>query len=64
LRALVQRSPREFGHPTSVWTLELAAEVAFTEEPTITRVSNETIRATVARCGVRWRRAKGWITSL
>lgn len=63
LRALLHRSPREFGHPTSVWTLELAAETAFAEGLTATRVSDETIRATLARRGLRWRRAKHWITS-
>ena len=26
LRALLHRRPRDFGHPTSVWTLELAAK--------------------------------------
>ena len=64
LRALLHRSPRDFGHPTSRWTLELAAEVACTEGITPTRVSGETVRATLARLGIRWRRAKGWITSL
>jgi transposase len=63
LRALLHRSPREFGHPTSVWTLELAAEVAYAEDITVTRVSDETVRATLARLGIRWRRAKHWITS-
>jgi transposase len=63
LRAVLHRSPREFGHPTSVWTLELAAEVAFAEGLTATRVSDETVRATLARLGLRWRRAKTWITS-
>ena len=63
LRTLLHRSPREFGHPTSVWTLELAAETAYGEGLTATRVSDETIRATLARLGVRWRRAKHWITS-
>ena len=63
LRALLHRSPREFGHPTSVWTLELAADTAFAEGLTATRVSDETVRATLARQGIRWRRAKGWITS-
>jgi len=63
LRALLHRSPREFGQPTSVWTLELAAEVAFAEGLTASRVSDETIRATLARLGLRWRRAKSWITS-
>jgi transposase len=63
LRALLHRSPRAFGHPTSVWTLELAAETAFAEGLTTTRVSDETVRATLARLGIRWRRAKTWITS-
>jgi transposase len=63
LRALLHRSPRDFGHPTSVWTLELAAATAYGEGLTATRVSDETIRATLARRGVRWRRAKHWITS-
>jgi hypothetical protein len=63
LRAVLHRSPRAFGHPTSVWTLELAAEVAFAAGITAPRVSDETMRATLARCGIRWRQAKGWITS-
>jgi transposase len=63
LRALLHRSPREFGHPTSLWTLDLAATVAFAEGITATRVSGETVRATLVRLGIRWRRAKTWITS-
>jgi hypothetical protein len=63
LRDLLHRSPRDFGHPTSLWTLELAAEVSCAEGLTSTRVSGETIRATLARFGVRWQRAKHWITS-
>ena len=63
LRALLHRSPRDFGHPTSVWTLELLAATAEAEGLTATRVSSETVRATLARLGIRWRRAKGWITS-
>jgi transposase len=63
LRALLHRSPRDFGQPTSIWTLELAAAVAFAEGLTATRVSDETVRATLARLGIRWRRAKHWITS-
>src|SRR5512138_3886597 len=31
LRALLHRSPRDFGKPTSLWTLALAAEVAHAE---------------------------------
>jgi transposase len=63
LRALLHRSPRDFGHPTSLWTLGLAAEEAFKQGLTATRVTGETIRATLARLGVRWLRAKRWITS-
>lgn len=63
LRALLHRSPRDFGHETSLWTLELAAEEAHKQGLTATRVTGETIRATLARLGVRWLRAKTWITS-
>lgn len=63
LRALLHQSPRTFGKQTSLWTLELAAEVAYEQGLTAERVSDETIRATLARMGVRWRRAKEWITS-
>ena len=63
LRDLLHRSPRDFGHPTSLWTLELAAETAFTEGITPLRVSGETVRAPLVRLGVRWLRAKHWITS-
>lgn len=63
LRELLHRSPREFGKQTSLWTLEYAAEVSFEEDLTDRRVSGETIRATLARLGVRWERAKRWIES-
>jgi len=63
LRALLHRSPRTFGQPTSVWTMELAAEVSAAEGITAERVTGETIRQAILRLGVRWRRAKQWITS-
>lgn len=63
LRALLHQSPRSFGKPTSLWTLELAAEVAFAKGITPEQVSGETVRATLERLGVGWRRAKEWITS-
>ena len=31
LQALLHQSPRTFGHSTSLWTLELAAEVSFAQ---------------------------------
>ena len=63
LRALLHQSPRTFGKPTSVWTLELAADVSCEPGLTAERVSGETIRATLQRLGIGWKRAKRWITS-
>src|SRR5215203_6238128 len=63
LRALLHQRPRAFDRDTSLWTLELAAEVAFEQGLTVTRVTGETIRATLARLGLQWKRAKRWITS-
>jgi transposase len=63
LREMLHHSPREFGKRTSLWTLEDAAQVSFEEDLTERRVSGETIRATLARLGVRWKRAKRWIES-
>ncbi len=63
LRALLHQSPRAFDQPTSVWTLDLLADVCVSEGITPQRVSDETIRATLRRVGVRWQRAKHWITS-
>ncbi len=65
LREMLHRSPREFGYDnTSLWTLEMAAQASFEEGLTQRRVSGETIRSTLARLlGVRWQRAKRWITS-
>jgi transposase len=63
LRALLHRSPRDLGKPTSLWTLALAAEVALAEGITARPVSDETIRQALLRLGVGWKRAKTWITS-
>jgi hypothetical protein len=63
LREILHQSPRGFGKETSLWTLELAAEVAYEQGLTAWRVSDETVRATLARMGVRWQRAKQWVSS-
>jgi len=63
LRAVLHRSPREFDKPSSLWTLELAAEVSFEQGLSSQQVSGETIRQTLLRLGVKWKRAKHWITS-
>ena len=63
LRALLHQSPRQFGHERSVWTLNLVAEVCFNQGLTKALVSDETIRDALRRLGVRWKRARDWITS-
>ena len=63
LRALLHRSPRDFGYPTSVWTLDLAAAVRFARGLTDHLVTGEAIRQTLLRLGIGWKRAKHWITS-
>jgi hypothetical protein len=60
---LLHQSPRNFGKPTSLWTLDLVAEVAYAQGITPEQVSGETVRATLERLGIGWRRAKHWITS-
>jgi transposase len=63
LRGLLHQSPRPFGLATSVWTLPLAAQVAFADGLTAEQVRGETVRMTLVRLGISWQRAKQWITS-
>jgi transposase len=63
LRQMLHHDPRNYGKQSSLWTLQTAAEVSFEEGITQRPVSGETIRATLARLGVRWERAKRWIES-
>lgn len=63
LKALLHQSPRRYGKATSLWTLELAAEVSYEQGLTAEMVSDETIRRTIRRLGWNWRRAKQWISS-
>jgi transposase len=63
LKALLHRSPRDFGKETSIWTLELAAEVSFAQGITPRLVSDDCVRIALRRMKVSWKRAKHWITS-
>ena len=63
LRDLLHQTPQEFGCPTSVGTLDLAAGETHRQGLTSWRVSGETIRAPLARMEVRGKRAKHRITS-
>ena len=63
LKDLLHQCPRTFGKATSLWTLDLAAEVAHERGLTARRVSDETVRRALKAMGTNWRRAKHWITS-
>lgn len=63
LKDVLHESPRKYGQDTSVWTLDLAAQVSFEQGLTTDLVSGETIRTVLKRLGIDWQRAKHWITS-
>ena len=63
LKEILHQSPRNFGKATSLWTLGLAAEVSYEKKLIKEHVTGETIRATLKRFGMKWTRAKHWITS-
>jgi len=63
LKDILHQSPRNFGKETSLWTLNLLAEVSFREKVAERLVSGEAIRMTLKRFDISWKRAKHWITS-
>lgn len=58
LQDLLHRSPGDFGQPTSLWTLELAAQVSFEQGLTPRLVCDESVRRALKRLGTNWKRAK------
>jgi transposase len=63
LKDLLHHSPRLFGKPTSLWTLDLVAAVCHDRGWTPRRLTREAIRVALKRLGIRGRRAKHWISS-
>jgi transposase len=63
LKELIRMSPRGLGYETSLWTLELLAEVSFREGLTSWQVSTDTMSRTLRDIGVNWQRAKQHINS-
>jgi len=63
LKALLHQSPRLFGQPTSLWSLDRLAAVCFAQRWTPRQLSGEAVRLALKRLGLSWRRAKHWITS-
>ena len=63
LKELLHHSPRLYGQLTSLWTLDRVAQVCHAKGWTPRPLSGEAIRKALQRLGIRWRRAKHWITS-
>ena len=63
LREMIQCTPREFGQDTSLWTLDLLAEVSYKQGLTDHRVHKDTVSETLMQMGLPWKRAKKHIHS-
>lgn len=63
LKDILHQSPRNYGKETSLWTLNLLAEVSYSEKVLETQISGEAIRQALKRFGISWNRAKHWINS-
>lgn len=63
LRAMIVCSPRDFGYDTSLWTLDLLAEVSYERGLTAHRVHKDTVSETLKQLGLPWKRAKRTIHS-
>jgi transposase len=63
LQEFIRRSPRCYGHKSSLWTLDLLAESSFHQSLVQSKITGETVRAILAAMGIHWRRAKKRISS-
>ncbi len=62
-KAVLHRPPRDFGFETSLWTLDLLIKQCVRLGWMARPVSIETMRQTLSRLGINWKRARRWITS-
>ena len=63
LKDLLPHSPRSWGQPTRLWTLDLVAAACHGKGWTPRQLTGEAIRVAWQRLGLRWRRAKHGLTS-
>ena len=63
LREIIRLSPRQFGHESAVWTLDMLAETCWAEGIASRPVTSDNVRLVLQQMGIRWRRAKKWIRS-
>ena len=63
LKGIIHQSPRAFGYDSSLWTLDMLAELAHRKGYSERLVSAETVRRALAREKIGWQRAKHRINS-
>ena len=63
LREIIRQTPRANGYDTSLWTLDLLADISFQQGLTTHRVHPDTVSWTLMDLGIKWSRAKHWINS-
>lgn len=63
MKDILHQSPRNFGKETSIWTLDLLAEVSYSEKIAEVWVTGEAVRQALKRFDISWNRAKNWINS-
>ena len=63
LRQLIRTSPREVGHESSVWTLDLLAQSCWAKKISSRPVNRDNVGLVLREMGISWRRAKQWIRS-
>jgi transposase len=62
-KTVLHRPPRDFGFETSLWTLNLLVKQCVRLGWMARAVSIETMRQTLNRLEINWKRAKHWVTS-
>jgi transposase len=63
LKDVMRQSPRSFGYDSSLWTLEVLAELAHQQGYSQRQVTPETVGRALAREGIAWKRARKRINS-
>ena len=63
LREVIRLCPRQFGHESSVWTVDLLAQTCGREGISSRPVKADNVRYVLRQMGISWRRAKRWLRS-
>lgn len=63
LKQIVRKSPRDFGCESSLWSLQLLAEVSYQAGLTERLVHRDTVAETLQQLGITWKKAKRHLQS-